>query len=632
MQLPYWFRSPVLSRAELAFISAFAVTALLVAIMIRLCRKRGWVSLPREGRWHKGMPAFYGGVPLFAGFAALSLAFVPWSNLLLWRLIGIASLMFVLGLVDDIRRLAPGTKFAAQLLAAALLVSTGVVYPLRASLTVNIAVSIVWLVGITNAFNLLDNMDGLSAGVALIAAGYLTTFYVIGGHRDQAVVGALAAGAIAGFLLFNFKPARIFMGDSGSLFIGFLLGSISLLDVTHVAGVPTLVFAPVTVLAIPVFDTLFVSVTRRLRGQPISQGGTDHSSHRLVRLGLEERRAVLLLYALSAGSGAVALLTRHSSSMKAPGLIAFWLFFLFLFGIHLFRDENTLAHPAMKPLVRRLLSRDALIFLLDPAALALSYYLAAALRFGSEIPAADQAMLLRSLPIVVAVKLLGLGACRAFRQSWWRGSAGDVYRLGFAALIGEAMSVFVLTGLYRFVGYSRAVFLLDAVISWALLFAVRRSFFLFRETIYNCRSSSAAPRRVFILGTSGHAELALRFLRDRSIECAGLIDTNGGADLRRYVFGRPVLGRLDDLDLLAKRHGIFEVVLPESEEIPFSGVEFQSFCQHRRLLLTRLGLYHDGSDPDHPQDNDHHGNGHQDSDRQSDGRWRGNHARNLQDN
>jgi UDP-GlcNAc:undecaprenyl-phosphate GlcNAc-1-phosphate transferase len=606
MQLPEWFRSAILGWVVAAFFSTFAVTGMMVALMIRVCRERGWVSVPREGRWHKGTPAFYGGMPLFAGFTALSAAFIPWSNHLLWRLIGLASLMFALGLLDDIHRLAPSRKFAAQLLAAGLLISVGVVYPLRGNLAVNIAVSMLWLVGITNAFNLLDNMDGLSAGVALIAAGYLTTFYVIGGQRDQALVSSLATGAIAGFLLFNFKPARIFMGDSGSLFIGFLLGAISLLDVTHVAGVPAFVLAPAMVLAIPIFDTVFVSVTRRLRGQPISQGGTDHSSHRLVRLGLEERQAVLLLYALSAGSGAVALLTRHSRSARAPSLIGFWLFFLLLFGIHLFRDEVThFPGVATKPLLRRLLSRDTLVFLLDPVALALSYYLAGGLRFGVGISEADKTLLLRSLPIVVAVKLLSLGVCRSFRYSWWRGSVGDIYRLGGATVIGEVLSVIAVTGLYRFTGYSRAVFFLDAFITWGLLFAVRRSFPLFRDTIYNWRKGDDAPRQVFILGTSGHAELALRFLRDRSIECAGLIDTNGGADLRRYVFGRPVLGRLDDLGVLSKRHGIFEVVLPQSEEIPFSRVDFQAFCERRQLRLTKLGFYQDSPDNE-GQDHHHH--------------------------
>ena len=147
------FRLGIAGWAGLAFFSAFAVTAALVRLTIQVCRKHGWVSKPRADRWHKGTPAFFGGVPLFAGFAALSIAFIPWSNYLLWRLIGIASLMFVLGLVDDIYHLTPVRKFAGQLLAAGLLISLGVVYPLHSSMTVNIVVSVLWLVGITNAFN-----------------------------------------------------------------------------------------------------------------------------------------------------------------------------------------------------------------------------------------------------------------------------------------------------------------------------------------------------------------------------------------------------------------------------------------------------------------------------------------------
>jgi UDP-GlcNAc:undecaprenyl-phosphate GlcNAc-1-phosphate transferase len=575
----------------LAFVCAFGLSVPLVLLGIRVCRRQGWVSRPRIDRWHKNTPAFFGGVPIYLAFLALSVVFVPWSNHLLWRLIGIASLMFVLGLIDDMRRLAPLHKLLCQVAAAALLVFSGVIYPLRGSIALNILVSVVWLVGITNAFNLLDNMDGLSAGVALISAAYLSLFYVAGGHRDQAMFVALVAGTIAGFLVFNFNPARIFMGDCGSLFIGFLLASSSLLEVTHVSGLPTLVLSPVIVLAIPIFDTLFVSVTRRLRGQAISQGGTDHSSHRLVRLGLHEKRAVLLLYALSAGSGAVALIARHSSSAAAPGLIGFWFLFLLLFGIHLFDDD--LLHPLNRrtPVLKRLLSRDALIFILDPLAMLLSYYLAYALRFGGRIPDGDRLLLLRSVPIVLGIKLIALWACRAFRHSWWRGSVSDIYRLGAALIVAEGLSVLALTAIYRFEGFSRAVFAADALITWLLLLAIRRSSFLFRETMCSWSASSSTRRRVFILGTSSRAELALRFLREQQIECAGFIDTNGGTDLRRYVFGRPVLGRFDDLGRLSVEYDVSEVVLLDRDEILLPEVDFQAVCQNHSLRLTRLGLY-----------------------------------------
>ncbi len=586
----------ILGWTVLPFACAFAVSAPLVLLTIRVCRSHGWVSRPRTDRWHKGTPAVFGGVPIFLGFITLSVIFIPWSNHVLWRLVGVCTLMFVLGLIDDLLHLAPLHKLICQIAAAGLLVFSGVVYPLRGSMTVNIIVTIVWLVGITNAFNLLDNMDGLSAGIALISASYLSIFYVIGGYRDQALIVALAAGAIAGFLIFNFNPARIFMGDCGSLFIGFLLASSSLLEVTHVSGVPTFVLAPITVLAIPIFDTLFVSVTRRMRGQAISQGGTDHSSHRLVRLGMHEKRAVVLLYVLSAGSGAVALITRHSSSAAAPGLIGFWFFFLLLFGIHLFDDEIAHSSKRQTSALSRLLSRDTLIFILDPLAMLLSYYLAYALRFRGRIPVDDMHLLVRSLPVVLGIKLLSLWACRAFRHSWWRGSVSDIYRLGAALIIAEGVSVLALTALYRFAGFSRAVFLMDALITWILLLGIRRSSILFRETMCTWSGDGKRQRRVFILGTSPRSELALRFLREQQIECAGFIDTNGGCDLRRYIFGRPVLGRLDDLGRLSAEYGVSEVVLLDRDELFSPGIDFQSVCQKHSLRLTKLGLYEQSTD------------------------------------
>jgi hypothetical protein len=293
----------------------------------------------------------------------------------------------------------------------------------------------------------------------------------------------------------------------------------------------------------------------------------------------------------------VALLTRRSSFAGATGLIGFWFFFLLLFGVYLFQNEDEATHGVLilnttKPSLRRLLSRDTLVLLLDPLAIALSWYLASSLRFGRGIPAGDQA-LLRSIPIVVAIKIVALWIFRAFRHSWWRGSISDLYRLGSATLIGEGASVLVLTGLYRRDSFSRTVSLVDVLITLALLLIIRRSFAFFRDTIYTWRGVHPVQRRVFILGTSAHAELALRFLRDQSIECAGFIDTNGGADLRRYVFGRPVLGRLNDLGWLSKQHGIFEVVLPDCERILLPGVDFQAFCQGRQLRLTKLGLYED---------------------------------------
>jgi UDP-GlcNAc:undecaprenyl-phosphate GlcNAc-1-phosphate transferase len=587
------FETEFISSAIFTFALAFGITAGLVAVTIRVCQKQGWVAEPRHDRWHNGRPSFYGGVPVWLGFITLGLFFLPFANHLIWKLIGASTLMFLLGLADDVFHLQPRIKFAAQILAAALVVYGGVVYPLFQSQFLNIVISILWIVGITNAFNLLDNMDGLSAGVAVISAAYLSIFYAGSGSTEYATLVILGAGVASGFLWFNFNPARIFMGDSGSLFLGFLLGSTSLLGVTHVAGVPLFVFAPAMILAIPVFDTFFVSVTRRLRGQAISQGGTDHSSHRLVRLGLNERNAVLLLYALSIGSGAVGLAVRHIFYARAIGLVGFWFLFLLLFGIHLFQATPATATPeahTTSTFFKRFLERDTLVFLLDPVVLSLSYYLAYFLRFKTYVPRTEMDLFFRSWPIVLAVKFFCMALCRVYKSSWWRGSVRDLYRLAEATLIGEVLSILVLIGLYRFQGFSRVVFFLDGLFTWLLLVAVRKSFTLFLDS-FGTWGEASSERRVFVLGTSEKAEVALRFLRGRRIACAGLIDTNGGSDVGRWVWGSRVLGSLNDLTQLGNRHGVSEVVLPEDESVPYSDIEFYEFCRRAHVRLIKLGLY-----------------------------------------
>jgi UDP-GlcNAc:undecaprenyl-phosphate GlcNAc-1-phosphate transferase len=330
---------------SVVFLGAFLTSAALVALTIRVCGHRGWVAHPRSDRWHRGTPSLFGGVPICVTCLAGGLVIVPFSNRFAWLLLMAASCVWLLGLVDDILRLHPLPKLTGQLCAAWLVVGFGLVDPLQPNPNLNFAISLLWIVGITNAFNLLDNMDGLAAGVALIAALCLAVFYggagaLRNGPVDYGRLALLAAGAAGGFLVFNFNPARIFMGDCGSLFLGFLLGCLSLPQGTHGSWLSVPALTPMVVLAIPVFDTVFVSVTRRMRGQAISQGGTDHSSHRLIRLGVNERNAVLLLMALAMMSGAVALGARHIMGMHAVALIGVWCFFLLLFGVYLFRGET----------------------------------------------------------------------------------------------------------------------------------------------------------------------------------------------------------------------------------------------------------------------------------------------------
>src|SRR5262249_41323141 len=198
-------------------------------------------------------------------------------------------------------------------------------------------ITIFWLIGITNAINLLDNMDGLATGIAAIASAFLTANFITSGQPTEALMLAVFTGALLGFLIYNSNPASIFMGDSGSMFIGFFLASAPLINVAGGRSrsfVPVLA-VPILVLFIPIFDTTFVTILRKLSGRAASQGGRDHTSHRLVALGLSEKRAVLMLYGLAALSGLLAVVVRHVKPDVSLALLALFTLGLTLLGVYL---------------------------------------------------------------------------------------------------------------------------------------------------------------------------------------------------------------------------------------------------------------------------------------------------------
>ncbi|HEO70105.1 MAG TPA: undecaprenyl/decaprenyl-phosphate alpha-N-acetylglucosaminyl 1-phosphate transferase, partial [Candidatus Hydrogenedentes bacterium] len=227
-----------------------------------------------------------------------------------WRklggMLGGALVVFVLGVIDDLRALRPETKLAGQLVAALLLVVTGVRLDLFIDNPwISGAITVGWIVMITNAMNLLDNMDGLSAGVSIIAA--FSFFVCVWPHGDAFVCVLLMvfAGSVAGFLYHNLSPARIFMGDAGAMFCGYLLATVAVLGTFHTESTPSRasVAAPVLALGVPLFDTLSVIYIRWRRGESIMKGDKRHFSHRLVDLGMSPRQAVEFIFLVAGVTG-----------------------------------------------------------------------------------------------------------------------------------------------------------------------------------------------------------------------------------------------------------------------------------------------------------------------------------------
>ena len=244
-------------------------------------------------------------------------------------------LLFVLGLIDDFIHIKPHTKLIGQIIVASLVTFLGFRLQWVTSLTIDTTLTILWIIGITNAFNLLDNMDGLCAGIGLVAASYLAVLFA-GSQPEASLVAMILAGSLAAFLFYNFNPASIFMGDSGSLLIGFTLAILGL----HYSGSGgdnrlAAVAVPIMVLMVPIFDTTLVTLIRVLSGRKASVGGKDHTSHRLVLMGFSEKGAVLFLYGTAAVSGLAALFVSKTDTLTSPVVIIPLALSILLMGVYL---------------------------------------------------------------------------------------------------------------------------------------------------------------------------------------------------------------------------------------------------------------------------------------------------------
>jgi UDP-GlcNAc:undecaprenyl-phosphate/decaprenyl-phosphate GlcNAc-1-phosphate transferase len=299
------------------------ISALLLAIVATPVAKRvayrfGVIDKPNARKVHSVPTPLLGGAAIFA---AVILALVImgdrfYASQVAGILLG-ATLMSFMGLWDDRRGLSPWIKLAGQCGAAAILTVTDVRIGLFPWEPLNYAATIVWVVGITNAMNLLDNMDGLSGGIAAIAALFFLLFAAM---SRQYLVGALAAalvGACLGFLFYNLNPASIFMGDTGSLFLGFTLAAVSIKLRFPENSVFVTWMVPPLVLAVPIFDTSLVILSRLRRGlNPLTTPGKDHLSHRLARLTGSRREAVLICYLFAFIAGVAATFVTQASTLE----------------------------------------------------------------------------------------------------------------------------------------------------------------------------------------------------------------------------------------------------------------------------------------------------------------------------
>ena len=559
----------------------FMISLGLTPLMRLVAERTGLVATPRDDRWNSHATPLLGGVAIYLAFAASFLIFYPelpaGARLILLG----GTLLFLTGLVDDFITVKPPVKLVIQVIVAAIVVYFGRRLPWTGSNALNIFITIFWLVGMTNAINLL-NMDGLAAGIVAIACGFLTATFLLNGQIQEAILPAIIGGAALGFLLFNFNPASIFMGDSGSMFLGFTLGGIALLSsYDRTRNVTSVLITPVLIMLIPIFDTSVVAITRKLSGRPLSQGGRDHTSHRLVALGISERRAVILLYGLAAASGILALLVREKPLETVVALVVAFAILLMFVGLYLSKvrvyregEQPRVDNTVLRAMVGFTYKRRFFEIFLDVILVALAYQSAYLLRFEGGIPGPQMEIFLQTLPLVMAIQLTCLLIGGVYGGLWRYASIADVVTIGRSVAGGVLVSAVVVFGMFGWTGPSRSVFIVDALLLIIFLGVSRVSFRLLRAIIVGKAEALPGSRPVFIYGAGDGGELLLREILnnpDLRYTPVGFVDDD------ENKVGKLIHGyRIISTEQLKKQINQYSVVaiLISSDKVPETKLEY----------------------------------------------------------
>jgi UDP-GlcNAc:undecaprenyl-phosphate GlcNAc-1-phosphate transferase len=604
----------LIEKTQLVFgVTAFLITLAMTPVVRLVAIKQGWVARPREDRWHKQATALMGGIAIFFGISvSIWIAYDLYSSLREITLSGQGNtfvplsivifsgttILFLLGLTDDFVNLKPQTKLIGQITVASIVISLGFRLNWFTSLTLDTMFTLIWIVGITNAFNLLDNMDGLCAGVAMVASLSMAFLYS-GGNPAACMLAMIVAGSCAGFLVYNFNPASIFMGDCGSLVIGFATAVLSLQYGNLTADRQLFSFAvPLLLLMVPLLDTTLVTTIRLLSGRKASTGGRDHTSHRLVLMGLSEKQAVLFLYGIGGVSGLSAVFVSRSDSLTSPAVIIPVVLSTVLMGVYLSqlrvypeKEFSVLrGHKYTPVLIELTYKRQLAMIVLDLGLVAFSYYIGYRLRFdGNEFPYYFN-IFLKSLPVIIPIKLIVFYFSGIYKGFWRYLSTRDVFLYIRSSTLATILAISGATLLYRFEDFSKGVFVIDWLLTTVFMLGTRGSFRLFTETM---KRKTLAGDRVVIYGAGQGGELLMREILNNkalNLKPVGFIDDDP-LKTGKKIQGYSILGDFSKLAELEKKHTIRGVLLSFNGKANQDAVNAaMRYCKARGLFLKKFAI------------------------------------------
>jgi len=547
-----------------ASLAALPASLLTIRLLLATPAARYVVAAPRADRWHVKSTPLLGGsgfiAGILAGYAVAVATGYVHAGEQLYGIVGGCVLLYTAGLVDDLYDLPPIAKIAAQVGAAALVLSTGEHVQVISNDILAALVGGLWLVGMTNAFNLLDNMDGLAASLAAIACAFFAIDALSLHIHPVIAVGALSTCfACLGFLPYNLRlrrPAAVFMGDSGSQVLGFAVGALGLGSAWTAAGPgAATILLPVLVLAVPILDTTLVTVVRMLEGRPVTQGGRDHTSHRLVYQGLSDKRAVVLLAIVSTAVGLTGLAYKllDNTLLTLVGVLVTFAFLVqfgsFLAGSVRRTDASTGRGLAASLVANR---RRFVEVVVDFALIAASFTLAFMIRVQSTNFTIFKHTYELTLPALLVARYIAFILFGLYRGVWRYAGATDAARIFAAVVTSEAAAFLFIWGTVGWHQFPRGTFLIDLMLCTFLIGAAR---FSERGVSHALRSfvDRQSRRRVLIVGAGRAGRSLVRELRETQGEHVVAFLDDDPSLRRQRIQGVTVAGGLDEIGIVLGR-------------------------------------------------------------------------------
>ncbi len=562
-----------IGKTMIAFGGALFLSLLLTPITRAIALKFNKLDEVQEDRWHREAVPSYGGVAIWISWTILCGLLFPLNSKAGTLILG-ASLIFLLGFLDDLFGLRPILKFIGQIIIASIVVKLGIVIEIIPYPMLAIPLTIFWIVAITNAFNLLDNMDGLSSGVAAICSFSL---FFLSYQNAESVVPLLSmalAGSALGFLRYNFNPAKIFMGDCGSMFIGFALAMISIAGTwQHASNLIITMLVPLLVLSVPIFDTTFVTITRKIRGVPVSQGGLDHISHRLVALGMTQKNAVLALYLFSILFGGMAVFYHQFSPVIIFVVLSLSVVALFSFGLFLgemevyakderFKKniENTLLLGKRKKAFQRVSRRRIVEVLMDIILVSVSFLASYLLRFEGHNMLPIYANMVNLMPWVIAVKITALYFFGVYKSIWKYIGIRDLLDI-MKAITASTMIIALLVYFYfDFIDFSKSVLIIDWLLCFFMISGFRLSIRLFKDMVLELREEK---KKILIIGAGDTGSMLLKEIQNNPESeyiVVGFVDDDENKKNLK-INGVKVLGDMKNIPMISDLYEIEEAVI-----------------------------------------------------------------------